>query len=59
MTEQQSAEPPIFPPPSFVLRYNEANPGRFRTSMDPLVMLAWHMATQPPPQPPLCLITGC
>ena len=45
MDGQQPAELPIFPPMSFVRRYNEANPGQFRTALDPLLMLAWYMTT--------------
>ena len=37
---------PIFPPLSFVQRYNEAHPDKVRTALDPMVLLAWHMATE-------------
>jgi hypothetical protein len=39
-------KPPIFPPWSFVERYNQDHyPDPYRTGLDPMVMLAWHQAT--------------
>jgi hypothetical protein len=61
MSEQQPAvTPPLFPPWWFVTRYNEMNPGHaFRTGLDPMVMLAWHMASRPQLPPFRFLVTGC
>lgn len=56
---------PLFPPLSFVERFNEAewarrSPGdpfpRYRTAFDPLVMLAWHQASSLPSLP--LIVTG-
>jgi hypothetical protein len=51
---------PLFPPYWFVERFNEQaferrSPAdrwpRYRTALDPLVMLAWHQASMLPPLP--------
>lgn len=47
MALADNPKPPIFPPLWFVERYNEAGfSDRYRTALDPLVVLAWHMATE-------------
>lgn len=60
MAEPTPDAPPIFPPWEFVQRYNEARwPRPCVTALDPLVMLAWHMATQDLRRPgQLLTITG-
>lgn len=54
MTEGPAAEPPLFPPDSFVASFNAdafAHGRPFRSALDPLVMMAWHFASAPPPGP--------
>ena len=62
MAELTPDTPPIFPPWEFVQRYNEARwPDPYRTALDPMVMLAWHQATEWQRRP-VCLAliyTGC
>lgn len=49
MTDGLAPEPSLIPPESFV---NSFNAGAFahgrplRTALDPLVMMAWHLATE-------------
>ena len=40
---------PLIPPQWFVGRWNEHNPGQYRTALDPLLMLAWHTFSRPDP----------
>ena len=62
---QGNRDVPLFPPHWFVQRFNEAeferrSPGdpfpRYRTALDPLVLLAWYQARLLPPLP--LIITG-
>ena len=52
MTEGRAAEPPLIPPESFVASLNAdafVNGRPLRSALDPLVMLAWHTVSAPPP----------
>ena len=49
MSGATTGEPPLIPPDEFVTRWNVAamQAGQpFRSALDPLVMLAWHLATE-------------
>ncbi len=52
-------DPPLIPPFDFVQAWNAAhwNLGPYRTGLDPLVMLAWHQATEWNRQPFRMLLT--
>lgn len=48
----------IIPPDGFVAGFNTeatVNGQPFRSALDPLVMLAWHLVNEPPAQP---FVTG-
>jgi hypothetical protein len=49
--------PPLFPPAWFAARMS-AQAGIYRGTTDPLVMHAWHMATEPPDPKNLVLLAG-
>lgn len=53
MSASEAPGVPLFPPWDFVQRFN-ACPARcgmpYLTGLDPLVMLAWHLASQQPTQ---------
>ena len=58
MTEGPASAPSLIPPESFVDSFNAsafANGRPLRTALDPLVMMAWHLASAPPPGP---FVTG-
>jgi hypothetical protein len=47
-----------YPPWWFVRRYNETHPDKVRDALDPMVLLAWHYASEPL-SPMATLITSC
>jgi hypothetical protein len=52
LTTDGPGPPSLFPPESFVDALNAdafANGRPLRTALDPLVMLAWHTVSTPPP----------
>jgi len=52
VTEGAPAVPSLIPPESFVDSFNAdafANGRPLRTALDPLVMMAWHLVSAPPP----------
>ena len=51
-------EPSLIPPSWFVEQFNARQPAdRYRTALDPLIMLAWHQVTRNEPGP-LILVMG-
>lgn len=62
MSDDTADRSPLIPPLAFVARFN-AQPCRaglpYLTALDPLVMLAWHMASEAALKPgPLLAIAG-
>lgn len=55
-------QPSIFPLQWFVDRWNmqlDLRGAPFATALDPMVMMAWHLATESARKPMQILITGC
>lgn len=53
MTDGAAPEPSLFPPDWYVDSFNAnalVNGWPMRTALDPLLMMAWHLASAPPPQ---------
>jgi hypothetical protein len=53
---------PVIPPDGFVTRFNlaaMAEGQRFRSALDPLVMMAWHLAAERDREPHVPFVTGC
>ena len=58
MTEDAPGQPSLIPPDWFVTSFNAdafMNGRPLRTALDPLLMLAWHTVSAPPPGP---FVTG-
>jgi hypothetical protein len=54
VTDGPAPEPSLIPPDWYVASFNAGalKDGRpFRSALDPLVMMAWHLASAPPPGP--------
>jgi hypothetical protein len=49
---------PIIPPPDFVARFNAGTGQPPRTAIDPVVMAAWHYATDIPDNSRSFIVTG-